>query len=626
MGKNTFFEPNHDLCAIFHCVSFFNYKGLKCKGKGGNKKYPIYLFISSDSLNFLFHLGEEGKDGEHQHNYLFEISLGSVEEGLADVYRGDIAFTKETLLNKIIKYAYLKKTIDVGKEVTFSDLQQVTLEFPNDFIERQGSKLLKLKETSSYKRIVDILDIEKQNPNSEKGEEASKIKWEEYSYPLYRKVFMDFMFDFEINNTFKDLPHYNQIKKELHANITYKALYTKLKFYYLRKQVEDNVNTGIVLRKLEELVNVEADWINIIINPNSESLFHYSKWFNEIEREAMDIFTPKDSQVSLLIKIVGEKEITNAKNAEKKLDIKKRIEDLANKDKESTTFLFNRLLQKFNIKSVLHIGANKSLKFYRYIIYFILLYISVHTFFPIQADRMLFTFGTVGTFVIATVIGIKSINCPLNLSLLYPRFFIAICSAWILIGLNADLFRTFAFIEFSVFYYFIGLIVVLAISVFIYREVRKMNNFLCSCECLKRTVTILFLGLLYSFLIGMIMFSFVGQKFINNNESLTTFYKEKLSNSGFVVVDEPNSDLKEKIDKEKEIQCWVIMDSKEHWDGLEQIYKNDYPIKSRLYPCINGYFSFTYFPVLFYMLVFLALFIGVFIELLANDRKVADPL
>lgn len=626
MGKNTFFEPNHELCATFQSVSFFNYKGLKCKGKGSNKKYPIYLFVSSDSLNFLFHLGEEGEDGEHQHNYLFEISLGSVEEGLADVYRGDIAFTQDTLLNRTIKYAYLRKTVDVRKGVTFSDLQQVDLKYPEEFIKEQSSKLLEQINCFDYKRIVDVLTIENQNIDDEIKEEARKIKWEEYSYPLYRKVFLDFMFDFEINNTFKDLPHYNQIKKELHANATYKALYTKLKFYYLRKQVEENVDTGIVLRKLEELVNVEADWINIIKKTDSEGLFHYSKWFSDIESEAMGIYTPKDSRVNLLIKNTEKEEITNAKNVEKEVELQKLFNDLANKDKECTTFLFNRLLQKYNVKSVLEIGANKSLKYYECIKWFILLFFLVHFISPIWADRILFSMGILVTAAIASVIGIRSINYPLNLSLLYPRFFIAICSAWILIGLNADLFKTFAYIELSGFYYFIGSIVVLVISVFIYREVRKMNNFSSGIECLKRTVTILSLGLLYSFLIGMIMFSFVGQKFIGNDESLTKFYKEKLPNSGFVVVDDPTPDLKEKIDLEKEMRCWVVMDSKEHWDGLEQICKNGYPIKTQLYPCIKGNFSFTYFPVFFYILVFLALFIGVFIELLANDRKVADPL
>lgn len=43
MGRNTFFELNHELCATSQSLSYFDYKGLKCKGSDGCKKYPIYL-------------------------------------------------------------------------------------------------------------------------------------------------------------------------------------------------------------------------------------------------------------------------------------------------------------------------------------------------------------------------------------------------------------------------------------------------------------------------------------------------------------------------------------------------------------------------------------------------------
>lgn len=614
MGRNTFFELNHELCATSQSLSYFDYKGLKCKGNKGYKKYPIYLFISSDSLNFLFHLGAESanNEGEHQHNYLFEISFGNIEDGLADVYRGDITFNEETMLNRTIKYAYLKRRRGVRKGITFSDLEQADLLYPEEFI---GCKGL----TDNCKRMSDLMAIDELEVADDLKDKARKIKWKKYNYPLCRKVFLDFMFDFEINNTFKDLPFYNQIRKELHANPTYNAIYTRLKFYYLRWQVKANVDSDIVLRKLEELIDAEVDWINIIKNPASECLFHYSPWFNDVEDEAMQVCTPKENRMPYLIKKIKSKEdVAIGNNAEKQNAMQERFKNLINKDKESVALLYNRLLQKYGFNHVLHINAYSPLKKLSYFeITLFALALVFHYFFPICTDCVLFSAGVLVISGAILYIGVRSRTNPLNLNLLYPRFFIAICSAWLLIGLNADLFKTFAYIELTVSYYFIGTIVILVIFLFMYREVRKLNTFSYTNDCFKRTVVVLSIGLWYSFIIGMVMFSFVGQHFIRNDQSLAVFYREKLPKSGFRVV--ANHEIKDKIDKGKEIQL------DELWDGLERIYKNDYPIKARLYPSIKGSFSFTYFPVFFYMMVLLALFIGVFIELLANDRKMADP-
>lgn len=618
MGRNTFFELNHELCATSQSLSYFDYKGLKCKGSDGCKKYPIYLFISPDSLNFLFHLGmEDGNNqGNHQHNYLFEISVGNIDDGLADVYRGDIAFNEETLLNQTIKYAYLKRRRGVRKGITFSDLEQADLIYPEDFLQCQEL-------TNSNKRIVDLMTIDKLEVTEELKNKARKIRWEKYSYPLYRKVFLDFMYDFEINNTFKDLPFYNQIRKELHANPTYIAIYTKLKFYYLRWQVKNNADSGIVLRKLEELINTEADWINIIKNSASESLFHYSKWFSDVEDEAIQVYKPQNDRVQWLIKKVKLYEEAEAENnPEKQKEIQDFFKNLINKDKESTAFLYTRLLQKYNFNYVLHLSTNIPLKILSYIeMSLFALVVICHHIAPTSTDLFLFSLGLSTIPAAILTIGIRSKIDPLNLNLLYPRFFIAICSAWILIGFNAELFKTFAYIELTGFYYLIGTIVVLAIFLFMYREVRKLNTFSYTKDCLKRTVIILFMGLWYSFIIGMVMFSFVGQSFIRNEQSLIEFYKEKLPKSGFMVADSFAVNLKNKIDKQPSDKT----KSDDLWNGLEQIHKNDYPIKARLYPFIKGSFSITYFPVFFYMMVFLALFIGVFIELLANDRKMTDP-
>lgn len=167
---------------------------------------------------------------------------------------------------------------------------------------------------------------------------------------------------------------------------------------------------------------------------------------------------------------------------------------------------------------------------------------------------------------------------------------------------------------------------------FIYREVRKLNVFLPKGECIKRTSIIFSLGFLYSFLVGILMFSFVGKGFVMNDEVLlTNFYKSKLSDSEFVV---KSDNQKDKLLLHDMIQpCRrrgpFTMNVKDKWEGLRRIYTQscsaEYPICATLF-YIKDSPVIIYFPILLYMLIFLTMFIGVFFELLSNDRHMTDPM
>lgn len=635
MGKHTFFEPDDKLCAIHENKAyFFKYKGLKCQVQDERKQFPVYLYISQCSLNFLYH---NGKDDIHQHNYLFEISLGNIDEGLAEAYRGDIALGNDTLLNESMEHVYLRRRNEVNQEFSFSDLPLFEMEYPLDFLRRcstNNSLVNSIKENTYVKRIIDvkIIDVKKEDKSS------PNKRWEDYSYPLSRKIFLDFMFEFEINNTFKDLPYYNQLRANLHSNYTYKALYTKLKFYYLRTIVMNNVDSGIALRKLEELVDIKNEWINIIRNPASEYLFHHSKWFDEVEIEGANIYEPSNEKISKLIARAEEKEIEYKKPSDKGFteSDKKFFQELFSKDNESTTFLYDRLLQKYNILTVLMTDIGTRQRINKWIIIVpVVAFVVAHFFSPINVDTILVFMGGLP---LITIILISLGRCfvpkktSLSLNLLYPRLFFAISSAWIVVGLNADLFKTFALTKFGFSYHCIGLFMIIVMFLFIYREVRKLNVFLPKGECIKRTSIIFSLGFLYSFLVGILMFSFVGKGFVMNDEVLlTNFYKSKLSDPAFVVKsDNPDNKLflHDMIQACKGRNAFT-MNVKDKWEGLRQIYTQscsaEYPICATLF-YIKDSPVIIYFPILLYMLIFLTMFIGVFFELLSNDRHMTDPM
>lgn len=593
------------------------------------KQFPVYLYISQCSLNFLYH---NGKDDIHQHNYLFEISLGNIDEGLAEAYRGDIALGNDTLLNESMEHVYLRRRNEVNQEFSFSDLPLFEMEYPLDFLKKSStddSLVNSIKDNTYIKRIIDV---------KKKDKSSSEEKWKNYSYPLSRKIFLDFMFEFEINNTFKDLPYYNQLRANLHSNYTYKALYVKLKFYYLRTIVMNNVDSGIALRKLEELVDIKNEWINIIRNPASEYLFHHSKWFDEVEIEGVNIYEPSNEKISELIARAEEKEIECNKSSDKGFtdSDKKFFQELFSKDNESTTFLYDRLLQKYNILTVLMTAMGIRRRINKWIVIIpVVAFVVAHFFFPIKVDTVfvfLGGFSLIAIAVVSLIIRLKSIRTSLSLNLLYPRLFFAISSAWIVVGLNADLFKTFALTKFGPSYHCIGIFMIIVMFLFIYREVRKLNVFLPKGECIKRTSIIFSLGFLYSFLVGILMFSFVGKGFVMNDEVLlTNFYKSKLSDSEFVV---KSDNPKDKLLLHDMIQpCRrrgpFTMNVKDKWEGLRRIYTQscsaEYPICATLF-YIKDSPVIIYFPILLYMLIFLTMFIGVFFELLSNDRHMTDPM
>lgn len=629
MGKYTFFEPDDKLCAIHgNKAYFFKYKGLKCQVLDERKQFPVYLYISQYSLNFLYH---NGKGDIHQHNYLFEISLGNIDEGLNEAYRGDIALCKDTLLNETIEHVYLRRRNEVRQELSFSDLKLFSMEYPLDFLEKDHSnkKLVNdIQEGTYIKRIIDTRKAGTSSPD--------KV-WEKYSYPLSRKILLDFMFEFEINNTFKDLPYYYQLKANLHSNYTYKALYVKLKYYYLRTIVENNIDSGIALRKLEELVDIKKEWINIITNPASEYLFHHSKWFDDVETEGINIYNPSKNKVHKLIDRAKKKETEYRKTLCKKFEKTdvKYFRELFDKDNESSTFLYDRLLQKYNVPSVLmlDIGVRQCFSTWILIITIVAL-VLIHFFSPILADKILIYIAALPILAIMiSIIRTFVAKAPsLNLNMLYPRLFFAISSAWIVVGLNADLFRTFALTKFDSSYHFVGILMIIVMLLFIYREVRKLNAFLSKLKCLERTAIIFSLGFLYSFLVGIMMFSFVGKGFVMNDEILLeNFYKSKLADPAFIVKhDDPSKGwfLHDMIQTNKGRDS-ITMKINNKWEGLRQIYTQsrsaEYPICATLF-YIEGKPVIIYFPILLYMLIFLTMIIGVFFELLANDRHMTDPM
>lgn len=651
MGKGTFYESDYNLCALFKSVAFFRYKGLKCnKETHENNIYPIYLYISQDSLNFMFHA--EGTDQEHQHNYLFEISLGSIDEGIEDVYRGDVKFGDDTLLNKMIKYAYLKRPSNAGKGITFSDLEEIGLEYPLDFFEKslKDEKIAKnIKQVSirikdqinnnevrHIKRIIDIQEKIK----LESGDDSESL-WKNYTYPLCRKVFLDFVYDFEIGNAFKDLPNFHQIRNMLHENIAYKALYTKLRFYYLRKQVYDNKEKSIILRKLEELVNTEAEWVNIIINPANERLFHYSRWFKDVEDEAVGVYNASHMKIEKLINKCKNNEHNVASKNNNSDGLLKNVDKdffkgLIKKNKENSTFVLDYLLQRYSISHsfslIASINIIKSLGGMTFLLILSAIFMLLHLFEPLCTDKWMMNITLTFVVIIVFFFLLKSLGVDkINLSLFYPRFLIAISSAWIIVGFNADLFVTFSFMNFN---YPLEFVLVFVMLIFVYKEVRKLNKYITKWNCVCRACSLLSLGLLYSFMIGIFMFSYVGKGFIFGNEDLMKrVYLTKIIHGKF-----ENGDNLLDIEIYKNIPKHIRENDREvldvyeqQWNGLNRMYietlfKDKVPVRAEITCWAYNKLLFTYFPAFFYIMVLLVLFIGIFFELLANDRHLTDPL
>lgn len=311
MNYGKWFTLDLEASDLRHGITVFNYRGFKFYKKDAPKEfekeedgehttpeYPIFLTFNSDGVHFCCHYAllspslkdEDSNNGKlpiyHQDNMILSLECSGNTHTSRDFHHR---------INDAFCAVYPRKynPIEDGTgDVFFKQFKSQTLR--------------------------DIVDLE-----AEKGVTYSSLEvfrkqqidedWDvtEYTHFVVRKLFLDFLYDFEHTDVFQNSPHYDTVYSRFHEDLLFDAIAKKAEYYYQKKLCENVFcNTkdrfedkNYLLANLENYVYAEHHWVECILNPQSDKLFYDSNWIISTKKELDNVYTSVNSCADLLEKI-----------------------------------------------------------------------------------------------------------------------------------------------------------------------------------------------------------------------------------------------------------------------------------------------------------------------------------
>lgn len=284
MNYGRFFEYDFDSSCLERGIAVFNYRWLEHSMSDNGYKtphHPIYLSFTPDSVSFNLHYLEETNEQEEK-----------TDRPLRKHYH-----------NTIIKL-YLSSGTDTADKLIeiLNDIYRAT--FPVS-IEKQLITDIKNSFDAYYYAQEGFVNYNCFEPESKDVYENSST---DKSMHFLRKVFLDFLYDFEFTDVFKNIPFYDRVSAKLRGSFLFKALMNKTRYYYYRtvlsereviipctddKDVnyESTEETERRMRVFAELyAKYEQDWVNSILDKRAMKLFHESPWFEESNVELEQVY------------------------------------------------------------------------------------------------------------------------------------------------------------------------------------------------------------------------------------------------------------------------------------------------------------------------------------------------
>ncbi|MBQ7280492.1 MAG: hypothetical protein IJR13_07220 [Bacteroidales bacterium] len=276
MNHGRFFEFDFESSLLQKGVTVFNYRWLKHDliHKGiKTPHYPIYVSVSPEVISFKLHYIEDNETDsknsfvKHYHNTIIELRLSQnieVSEGLAEVlnntYWAQFPVNENTQLRKTIEKSFENQDCE---EYGFADFPCFAPEGKERYI------------TTSN------------NPKTH----------------FLRKLILDFLFDFEFTDVFKNAAYYYALSVKLKENYLFNALINKTRYYYYRtelcqREVVERCYGATDTKKCEQSLisffelysKTECKWMESILDERAVHAFHNSPWFNEVSEELEQVY------------------------------------------------------------------------------------------------------------------------------------------------------------------------------------------------------------------------------------------------------------------------------------------------------------------------------------------------
>ena len=320
MNYGRFFVLDLESSDLSKGVAVFNYRSVKAYDHTCGPitpKYPIFLTITKDAIEFKVHYvqgrlnkKEEEKDGEEANVGLFD------KRGVNVTQQTDDNFPKDKLdsihVEAVILSLPLSANLDVKDLLTSAVKKAYFVEFPRSDKKEVGKERNYLFQLIKKKQLISTDEDNKgisfsslpifgiYSEKDKRRRTRMKLQKEEIDYnadfeengqirKFLRKLLLDFMFDLEHTDAFKNTANYEEFAIKLRGNFFFVALMSKANFYYYRaileeelKQNLDNRAYALKIIKFQSafLDSAEKRWVEALQNPLANKEFPQSdNWY-----------------------------------------------------------------------------------------------------------------------------------------------------------------------------------------------------------------------------------------------------------------------------------------------------------------------------------------------------------
>lgn len=597
MQQGTFFklDSNSKLNqgqVIFRYLPVY-YKNKKDRSENKNKiSFPIYIALKPYSIDFYYHSidkildndDEEDKSKNEQHINIriLHIPLSSnlsVKDNLTEI------------LKTSFDCAY---PLGNDYKINLDNIPQYYWNLKEYFSE------------SDYHKI-----IKRHFPNK---------KQDIYKYVYFRKLILDFLYDLEHSYVFENSPHYEEIEVRLKENFFFNAIASKVAYYHNRRLYTQNKNDrDVKYLYSDKLKPSEAQWLKILQIKQTCQLFWKSRgWFDKVEDEYEKVLFSKKDRFD---RFKWQHKLTKKDG--------NNINESAEITKDSIRWFLRRYNFSNAFKTLLYSKDNGILFIITTIFLCLFLFplIVNSEFSEENTDKNIsfivyFSIGSIIGLLIFTARYWKFLQSIVGL--IMPRMIMAISSAWLIFITTEELLKSSFDTQLFEHKYKL-LILLVPVILFMAMEIRNLAKDIRTWKVLKRVTLILIISFFYSMLTGMFFMNLSSERMLCRSGYLETFFKEKFvkGNSKEMETDNQIDSLVIKISNKKieELLPEELFQNLEHIKYSKSLFKIMYKVTI---PIIKK--KIIIFPGMLLFRAIFALFIGIFIQLIFEEKPITEPL
>lgn len=645
MRHGKFFNLDLDNSSTEHGITLFDYTGLTSYDDIGQHtkmlpKYPVRLSITPTSVKFILHYSTYRKSNNDGTIHTIEpfgeemddasTSITHIEDTIIDL---PFAGMGSENLTSIIGKLY-------SSEFPISSRSSEGVSYGNQFLYDRitalygpsGSKIM----PESSQEIMPKGSPEHYHIHAYSSLNCETLdgKWKTldifdengHCNGFLRKLMLDFMFDMVHSDVFQNSAGFNAMYTGLMSNFYFASLLHKYEYHFYHQLMWDELyNTPKPSYTDDKLYHdhkshAEKLWLQDIISPDAEQLFRISsynkdpEWFRDPESEMRFVCfpsLPKDCPKRKRSRIIYDKigpEQENRKDISQWFMSRYDFMDV---------FRFHK--PRFFPKPAGQILVSFAM---------LLTLISIIPWPWAKLPVVAFIFTLVLVFAVA-IHKLCKRTLDKNLHIFFPRLAAGIATGWITIAVGFDLFSAFfdmnATGRWQNILYVIAIVFVL--SLLLVYKINQATPRLESSKKLKRAGVLLLFGYCISMVIGITLVDLLGERYLARGGDVEKFYKE-FDNTRYAY--EGKSDILKLGEGEVSREELVNALTRTYHINYGEVWYS-HPIATKVHILSNkvewlDWFTFFYLRDFTVIFSFIALFIGIFIQLIifGADKKITE--